>query len=286
LGALGHNQPLLPSVRPNSRRDGLPDAPITVVTGNSEVAVLFTNAQQAEGIDEKPGSLETLLEWNERDEAKGLEDAPWPVHHPKMPGEPTRVAPSRARKDPRRDGTDRSEVEARWDNPHRRLAPHVGGNLIHCPLDFAQAGNIGFGIGYRGDAMLVDQERRESSRRTIVGARWESVRAPPKIRDLLLDPASDAMDDRTEALLYAAARAQHIREVITPALEKGAVVLCDRFVDSSVVYQGAARGLGVPEVEALNRWATGDVTPDLVVLLDVDPEVGLARAGDQRLSDV
>jgi dTMP kinase len=100
-----------------------------------------------------------------------------------------------------------------------------------------------------------------------------------RIREVLLDPASAAMDDRAEALLYAAARAQHAAEVIRPALEKGAVVLCDRYVDSSVVYQGVARGLGEEQVEELNRWGTMDLVPDLVVVLDIDPAVGLRRAG-------
>ncbi len=100
-----------------------------------------------------------------------------------------------------------------------------------------------------------------------------------RIREVLLDPATEEMDHRTEALLYAAARAQHVEEVIRPALEKGAVVVCDRFVDSSIVYQGAARGLGVEQIEELNRWATGGLSPDLVVLLDIDPAVGLERAG-------
>lgn len=99
------------------------------------------------------------------------------------------------------------------------------------------------------------------------------------IRDILLDPASDAMTDRTEALLFAAARSQHADEVIRPALEKGTVVLCDRYVDSSVVYQGHARGLGDSQIEELNRWGTADLLPDLVVLLDVDPVEGLRRAG-------
>jgi len=99
------------------------------------------------------------------------------------------------------------------------------------------------------------------------------------IRQLLLSPSSEVMSDRTEALLYAAARAQHVEEVIRPALEKGAVVLCDRFVDSSVVYQGAGRRLGESQVEALNRWATDELQADLVVLLDLDPVDGLRRAG-------
>ncbi|MDX1658255.1 MAG: dTMP kinase [Nitriliruptorales bacterium] len=102
-----------------------------------------------------------------------------------------------------------------------------------------------------------------------------------RVRDLLLDHGSAGLTDRTEALLYAAARAQHAEEVIRPALEKGAVVLSDRYVDSSVVYQGGARQLGEEKIEELNRWGTKRLEPDLVVLLDIDPEEGLARAGGE-----
>lgn len=100
-----------------------------------------------------------------------------------------------------------------------------------------------------------------------------------RIRQVLLDPENDAMSDRAEALLYSAARAQHVDEVIRPALEKGQVVLCDRFIDSSIVYQGVARGLGDNEIAELNRWATADLQPDLVIVLDIDPVEGLRRAG-------
>lgn len=100
-----------------------------------------------------------------------------------------------------------------------------------------------------------------------------------RIRALLLDPDNAMMSDRAEALLYAAARAQHVDQVIRPALEKGQVVLCDRYVDSSIVYQGVARGLGDNEVAELNRWATADLMPDLVIVLDIDPVEGLRRAG-------
>ncbi len=100
-----------------------------------------------------------------------------------------------------------------------------------------------------------------------------------RVRDILLDPGASAMTDRTEALLFAAARSQHADEVIRPALEDGTVVLCDRYVDSSVVYQGMARGLGDLQIEELNRWGTADLQPDLVVLLDIDPVEGLRRAG-------
>lgn len=98
-----------------------------------------------------------------------------------------------------------------------------------------------------------------------------------KIRSIILDPAHTAMDARTEALLYAAARSQHLAEVVEPALGQGITVLCDRFVDSSLVYQGVARGLGIEAVREINRFATGGRMPDLTFYLDVDPEVGLSR---------
>lgn len=101
------------------------------------------------------------------------------------------------------------------------------------------------------------------------------------IRNVVLDPALVDMSDRTEALLYAAARAQHVDEVIRPALEKGHVVICDRFVDSSVVYQGVGRKLGELQVAELNRWATAELVPDLVVVLDIDAVEGLRRSGEQ-----
>lgn len=98
-----------------------------------------------------------------------------------------------------------------------------------------------------------------------------------KIRGVILDPKNTAMDDRTEALLYAASRRQHIMEKIKPSLVEGKVVLCDRFVDSSIAYQGAGRDIGVEEVATLNRFATEDLTPDITLYLDVDAQVGLNR---------
>ncbi|BCG56590.1 dTMP kinase [Paenibacillus sp. URB8-2] len=98
-----------------------------------------------------------------------------------------------------------------------------------------------------------------------------------KIRSIILDPAHTAMDARTEALLYAASRSQHLAERVEPALKEGLIVLCDRFVDSSLVYQGYARGLGMEEVRAINQFATGGRMPDLTFYLDIEPEEGLAR---------
>lgn len=106
--------------------------------------------------------------------------------------------------------------------------------------------------------------------------------AGERLRELVLSPDLDGLNDRAEALLYAAARAQHVDEVIGPALGDGAVVLCDRYVDSSIVYQGVGRGLGDAAVERLNVWATAGLVPDLVVLLDVEAEEGLRRLGEER----
>jgi len=105
--------------------------------------------------------------------------------------------------------------------------------------------------------------------------------AGERVRAVVLDPEVE-LHPRAEALLFAAARAELVEEVIRPALERGAVVLCDRYLDSSLAYQGGARGLGVGPVTEVNRFATGGVVPDLVVLLDLDPAAGLARrAGDR-----
>jgi len=98
-----------------------------------------------------------------------------------------------------------------------------------------------------------------------------------RLREVLLDKANTHLDPRTEALLYAADRAQHVAEVIRPALERGAVVISDRYIDSSVAYQAGGRGLPEHEVRRLSRWATSGLLPDLTMLLDVDPADGLAR---------
>lgn len=102
------------------------------------------------------------------------------------------------------------------------------------------------------------------------------------VRSLLLDPDLPALDPHTEALLFAADRAQHVAELITPALESGSIVLCDRYIDSSVAYQGIARGLGAKEIKAISLWGTNNQMPDLTFLIDIDPEVSLGRkTGDE-----
>ncbi|MGN8648206.1 dTMP kinase [Gracilibacillus sp. HCP3S3_G5_1] len=98
-----------------------------------------------------------------------------------------------------------------------------------------------------------------------------------RIRDIILDTKNTMMDARTEALLYAAARRQHLVEKVEPALAEGKIVLCDRFVDSSLAYQGAARGLGVEEVFQINQFAIAGQMPDLTLFFDIKPEEGLKR---------
>lgn len=98
-----------------------------------------------------------------------------------------------------------------------------------------------------------------------------------RIREVILDPENTAMDARTEALLYAAARRQHLAEKVMPALEEGRIVLCDRFIDSSLAYQGYARGIGIQQILAINEFAIEGMMPDLTLLFDLPPEEGLAR---------
>lgn len=104
--------------------------------------------------------------------------------------------------------------------------------------------------------------------------------AGERVRELLKDP-DVKLSAETEALLFAAARAELVSEVIRPALEAGRIVVCDRFLDSSLAYQGSARGLGVEEIERINHFATAGLEPDLTVLLDIDPVRAAARAGEE-----
>ncbi len=106
-----------------------------------------------------------------------------------------------------------------------------------------------------------------------------------KLRELILDKRYSEMSRRTEALLYAAARAQHVDEVIRPALEEGKIVICDRFTDSSIAYQGYGRTLGEDVIRALNAFATEGLQPDLTVLLLLDPEEGMRRAEKREALD-
>ena len=103
------------------------------------------------------------------------------------------------------------------------------------------------------------------------------IKISEDIRNIILDTKNTEMDRKTEALLYAAARRQHLVEKVIPELEKGKIVLCDRFIYSSLAYQGYARGIPVDEIFQINKFAIGEYMPDLNIFFDVSPEVGLSR---------
>lgn len=135
--------------------------------------------------------------------------------------------------------------------------------------------------------------QRVAERLLIEGIECVTTREPggieiaEKIREIILNPAHTAMDERAEALLYAAARSQHFFEKVNPALLAGKMVLCDRFIDSSLAYQGYARGIGIDEVLSINEFAIGKRLPDVTILFDINPAVGLERIhnnGDREIN--
>ncbi|MFY1697359.1 dTMP kinase [Solwaraspora sp. WMMA2101] len=136
----------------------------------------------------------------------------------------------------------------------------------------------GEGAGKSTQVAELAQTLREQGRDVVVTREPGSSGLGEKIRRLVLEGGADAPSPRAEALLYAADRAHHVATVVRPALARGAVVISDRYVDSSLAYQGAGRVLPVEEVTWLSSWATGGLKPDLVVLLDIEPAAGLTRA--------
>ena len=107
-----------------------------------------------------------------------------------------------------------------------------------------------------------------------------------KIRDIILDVNNTNLDPRSEALLYAASRRQHLVEKVLPALKEGYIVICDRFVDSSLAYQGHARKIGIDEIYDINTFAIDTHWPDITILLDIEPEIGLQRIMKNRQDEV
>lgn len=133
------------------------------------------------------------------------------------------------------------------------------------------------GAGKTTQLRLLEQYLQKAGYEVVLTREPGGTPLAETIRNILLDPRSQGMAPITEALLYAAARAQHVAEVIRPALQAGKIVLCDRFVDSSVVYQGGGRGLAQEDIIKINEIATGGLKPHLTILLDLDPQAGLAR---------
>lgn len=132
--------------------------------------------------------------------------------------------------------------------------------------------------------MLVSYLREKSIRVTFTREPG-GTDISEEIRKIILDNKNTAMKSTTEALLYAASRAQHVGEKIMPAIAANRVVICDRFVLSSLVYQGIARGLGVEQVKSINNFATMGLEPDLVLFFDIDPQKALTRKARRSKAD-
>ena len=124
---------------------------------------------------------------------------------------------------------------------------------------------------------VVPRLQQEMNRKVVATREPGGSPIAEKIRSLILDPSHTDMDSRTEALLYAASRRQHLIEKVLPVLESGDVIFCDRFVDSSIAYQGYARGIGEEGIREINEFATEGIEPDLTLYIDVPAEVGIQR---------
>lgn len=135
----------------------------------------------------------------------------------------------------------------------------------------------GEGSGKSSALRLLNERLLKEGYQTVVSREPGGTEIAEQIRNVILDRANTKMDPRTEALLYAASRRQHLVEKVWPALKEGKIVLCDRYLDSSLAYQGGARGLGIDNVLNVNMFATEGTFPDLTLLFDIEPELGLER---------
>ena len=124
---------------------------------------------------------------------------------------------------------------------------------------------------------VVPRLQQEMNRKVVATREPGGSPIAEKIRSLILDPSHTDMDSRTEALLYAASRRQHLIEKVLPVLESGDVIFCDRFVDSSIAYQGYARGIGEEGIREINQFATEGIEPNVTLYIDVPAEVGIQR---------
>ncbi|MCQ2028543.1 dTMP kinase [Stutzerimonas zhaodongensis] len=134
------------------------------------------------------------------------------------------------------------------------------------------------GAGKSTNREYLAQRLRENGLDVVLTREPGGTPLAERIRELLLAPADETMNSDTELLLVFAARAQHIAQVIHPALARGAIVLCDRFTDATYAYQGGGRGLSVQRIEQLENFVQGDMRPDLTLIFDLPVEVGLSRA--------
>ena len=144
----------------------------------------------------------------------------------------------------------------------------------------------GEGAGKTSVLKAIGERLQEKQQNVLFTREPGGIEIAEKIRSVILDPVHTEMHERTEALLYAAARSQHFYEKVMPALENGQHVLCDRFIDSSLAYQGHARGIGIDDVLAINEFAIGKRLPDITIFFDLAPEKGLARIQATRADEI
>ncbi|WP_372780136.1 dTMP kinase [Priestia aryabhattai] len=133
---------------------------------------------------------------------------------------------------------------------------------------------------------MVQQKLIQDGYNIVLTREPGGIRIAEQIREIILNPSNTEMDARTEALLYAAARRQHLVEKVIPELNKGNIVLCDRFIDSSLAYQGNARGIGVEDIFAINQFAIEQTMPQATLYFDIEPEVGLERINKGRKDEI
>lgn len=144
----------------------------------------------------------------------------------------------------------------------------------------------GEGSGKTTIAKLVKDYLTNEGYQVVLTREPGGVEIAEKIRDIIHNVEYTNMDRKTEALLYAASRRQHLVEKVIPALENGYIVICDRFIDSSLVYQGLARGIGIDEVYEMNLFATEHILPKRTIFFDIKPEDGLRRINENQNREV
>jgi dTMP kinase len=165
------------------------------------------------------------------------------------------------------------------NEPLKRMPapPPSEGHPVHGRAGLFLAFEGGEGAGKTTQARLIAIWLREQGYDVVTTNEPGATKIGMRLRALLLDTANVGMTPQCEALLYAADRSEHVAKVIDPALDRGAVVISDRYIDSSLAYQGAGRGIATADIARLNSWATDGRTPDLTILLDMPPEIGLSR---------
>ena len=141
------------------------------------------------------------------------------------------------------------------------------------------------GVGKSTNMAFIEQWLTSAGKELIVTREPGGTELGEKLRSVLLDAKEQSMSDDTELLLMFAARAQHLHEVILPALESGKWVLCDRFTDATYAYQGGGRGIAMHRIAELEAWVQGDLRPDMTLILDLPVAVGLERAGKRSEPD-